>query len=457
MQHTTHFTSIVALGLTLGACASVVERRTVGDLNRTERELEPLTEPSDQESAPATTLDGSRPGYLAYAFASSPALRASFEEWRAATYRPRQERRLPEPTITYAGFIRSVETRVGPQLHKLGAMQWFPWPTKLTAGAKAAAHEAEAAQRRFEAHALEVAARVSRAYWKLWHIHERRKLETERVAILEGLTAQVGVRVEVGGASISDHSQVSLSLSRARDKLAGLDDLQIMAEAELRRAIGAPATLNTPMAADAPAAGEPEAGAASLRVEAEKHPRAEAMAAMARGSDERVRKARSQRFPSLGVGVDWIITGDALDPSMPDSGKDPVIAMAAVKVPLWQRSYGAAMDEARAHGDAHRARELDIRRGLASQVDAVLARIHDTHRRIRLHDTTLVPQAESALESVQGSYQTGRAGVASLLMAEKDLIELWLGRLKAQTEHAIAWSDLEAIVGHSMEVKVDKP
>ena len=40
---------------------------------------------------------------------------------------------FPELVLTYGGFIRSVETRVGPQRHRLGAMQWFPWPTRLNA------------------------------------------------------------------------------------------------------------------------------------------------------------------------------------------------------------------------------------------------------------------------------------------------------------------------------------
>ena len=106
------------------------------------------------ESEPA--IDGSLGSYLAYALARSPELRASFERWRAATMKISRARRIPEPVIKYSYFVRSVETRVGPQNHKLSLMQSFPWPTALSAGADAASGTARAVQRRFDAQALAV-------------------------------------------------------------------------------------------------------------------------------------------------------------------------------------------------------------------------------------------------------------------------------------------------------------
>ena len=114
---------------------------------------------SEADATPQTTvLDGTLPAYLAYAYAHNPALRASFEEWRASTHVAPQVRRLPEPQLTFAGFVRPVETRVGPQRAKLGLMQWFPWPSRLTAASAAADQAALASQRRFEAHATDIAA-----------------------------------------------------------------------------------------------------------------------------------------------------------------------------------------------------------------------------------------------------------------------------------------------------------
>ena len=77
-------------------------------------------------------------GYVATALERHPQIRAAFERWRASVYRISEARRWPEPTISFRYFVRSVETRVGPQQARFGVQQAFPWPTKLTAGADAA-------------------------------------------------------------------------------------------------------------------------------------------------------------------------------------------------------------------------------------------------------------------------------------------------------------------------------
>ena len=143
----------MALGILAATAATIVAQE----------EAPPETEP---------TLDGRLSSYLAFALARSPELRASFERWRAATMRISRARRIPEPIIKYSYFVRAVETRVGPQNHKLSLMQSFPWPTALSAGADAASSKARAAQRRFDGEVLQVQRAVADAYWRLWLVHE---------------------------------------------------------------------------------------------------------------------------------------------------------------------------------------------------------------------------------------------------------------------------------------------
>ncbi len=97
-----------SLAVSLSACAPN-SPHLARDLESVEATLSEPVSPKDIAD-PAADFDGTLGGYLAYAYAHSPALRASFETWRAATFRPDQERRLPEPTISYAVFVRSVET-----------------------------------------------------------------------------------------------------------------------------------------------------------------------------------------------------------------------------------------------------------------------------------------------------------------------------------------------------------
>ena len=412
--------------------------------------------PSDTRAAGDVDLvDGSLANYIAYAFAHSPELRASFEEWQSAAERPQQARKLPEPTITYTGFVRSVETRVGPQRHKLGAMQWFPWPTQLSAASRAATARSESFQRRFQAHALQIAATVSREYWEVWFIERHREVLTDLVALLRDLSAQVRARVVTGTSDLAGLAQVDLRALRLDDVLAGVDDRERAARAELVRVLGAPVTAVTPVSKAEPTAGSPPESPVVLIAAAKRHPRVQATRLMSRSYVEQERRARARRYPSAGLGVDWVITGPAMDPTMADSGKDAVMAMAAVRVPLWQGAYGAAEREASAKRRAYDARVRAVTDAAAADVHKLLARIDDLTRRVALYETTLIPQAETVFVATQGSYQVGRAAIADLLLAERDLLELSVARYRALADFAITWAALESTVGHQL-VKIDK-
>ena len=402
-----------------------------------------------QDEAPPEaepTLDGSLNSYMAFALARSPELRASFERWRAATMRISRARRIPEPIIKYSYFVRSVETRVGPQNHKLSLMQSFPWPTALSAGADAASAAARAAQRRFDAEVLEVKQAVADAYWRLWLLHEDHRLKNEHDLVLETLAGSVRGRVRTGDASLADLNQVDLGIARHHDHHGAHREAERVAQAELLRAIGAASRDENLMATDTPFEGLPADGDQALHRDARQHPRIEAAELMASSSESQVRAEAADRAPSLLAGLDWIVTGKA-PTVLGQSGQDAVIVTAGLSVPLWGPNYRDAMGAARAEGAAHLADRDAALYAADAQLEAAMSAVRDAQRRIDLYRNTLIPQAETTFQSVLGGYQSGRSTVASALLAQKDLLELQLELALSRAHHARAWAVLETVVG----------
>ncbi len=447
----------LALAL-LAACGSQVEKQSRADLDRVYAQLGPETV---ADSAAAATQPeaiaslGTLRSYVASAFANSPELRASYEEWRAALERPAQARMLPELVLTYGGFIRAVETRVGPQKHRVAALQWFPWPTKLSAGADAAGYAALSAQQHFEAHALDLAAQVARAYWRLWFIQKNKLVQRDQRNVLRSFSNQVRARLQGGEAGLSDLAQVDLSISRISDVIAGLDEAERRAAAELVRVIGASPGTPTPIRPelDPLPALLPKQPETELKQAAVEHPRVVAMASMSESANQRARAVKGTRAPSFGLGLDWIITGDGPDPAIPDSGQDAVVGVVALKVPVSGGAYRAAEREARAESDAYRARERAARDRAVAEVEQTLADLRNAVRRVRLYESTLLPQAETTYSSTLDGYQSGRSSLAEVLMAERDLLELALGLFEAHATYGVVWAELERVVGRPLSTR----
>ncbi len=419
------------------------ERRVPGTAVHTR----PASTPS---SKPPTS--GELSGYLAYALQNSPETRAAFEQWRAARYRISLATRLPEPNISFGYYLRSVETRVGPQRYKIGVTQTFPWPEKLTAGEDAASEQAKAAALVVDTTALEIARKVANAYWALWLINEEYRLMSGHDLVLETLTGAVRGRLQTGTASLADLNQVTLNIARHHDHQGKHQEAARKASALLREAMGAQVRGEVLVPSDSPDSGLPKLSEEKLAEMSSLHPHIERFSHLAASATHRARSQRADRFPRFSVGLGLIGTGEAAS-SVADSGKDALIISAGLSVPLWAGSYSDAQQAELAIANSKEAMAEASRRGAEAMLVATLSDTRDAQRRIDLYRNTLLPQAETTLQAVLGGYQIGNSTVAAVILAQRDLVELQLEHAGARVDRATSWATLEYLVGARLEVE----
>ena len=418
-----------------------------------EADLRPVGERFDDGEAERPLPEGRLEGYLAYAMARSPALRASYGRWRAAVAQVGVADALPAPVLSYGLFVRQVETRVGPQRHRFGLRQRLPWPEALSTSSDVAAAGARAAQRRFEAQALVLQREVGESWWRLWAIARRREVRREQLALLRQLAESARGRLEVGAASVSEVNRIDLSVSRLADALDALTEAERAASARLAAAIGAPAGSATPIEEEPFVALLPDEEERALVAAVLGHPAVLEQEMFAEQSAARRRRAEADRYPDLTVGVDYIETGEREDADPADNGKDPVLATVSVELPIWFEDYAAAEQSAAASREARLAQRGAALDAIRVEVLDAMATLRDSERRVRLYRDTLIPQAETTWLAVLGDYETGRATVTGALMAFQELLELRLSLVEAQADHARSWVRLESAVGRPVRAK----
>lgn len=439
----------------LASCASQFESRNQRALSAAEAHVAPAAATTDGSGRPAAEVssefEGSLSGYLAFALQESPDVHAALQDWKAATAHIPQTRRLPDPIVKYGYFIKPIQTRTGPQQQKIGIAQAFPWPTKLSAAADAAALAAESAGKRFEAATLDVSSRVSAAYWRLWQIRRSRIVFEEQLTLVAQLSSVVRGQMTVGKATLADLGQVDLRVTRLSDRIATLAAEEESAAALLVAAVGAPEHTATPTAVDPPAVTPISEDDAALGKAVRENPAIAALSLMAEAKGEAERSAAAERLPSFNLSVDYTIVGSKGAPDDPQDGDDALLAMVGIAVPIWFGVYGAKEDEARAQGRAFQARANAAKNRALGALGVQLSTLRDAERRISLFETTLIPQADTVYLSVLGAFQIGRSTIVSSLMAQRDLLDLQLGLIKAQAGYAVAWARLEQLVGRPLK------
>ena len=137
-------------------------------------------------------------------------------------------------------------------------------------------------------------------------------------------------------------------------------------------------------------------------------------------------------------------------PGVAGSGRDAIIVGAGVRLPLWQGSYSEGIQAAQAESRAQRAERRALVERAEAELAATLANLRDATRRVELYRVTLVPQAETAYESVLGAYTVGQGAIAQALLSQRDLLELRIELERARADHARTWARLEELTAREL-------
>jgi len=425
----------------MSSCATTAERAAIDDV----RALSIVTADAP---APDAKID-SFEDLLAAAALASPALRAAYYDAEAEARGIEAARRWPEPTVSYAYFIQSVETRVGPQQHRISASQMLPWPTKLSRAADARAAKVQVLRRRFEARRAQVLAKVRLPWAELAYLDAAKSVVADEVSILGEVEQTVRIRLEAGAASYETLVQVELRRAELTERLHSLDDRQHALRARVRALAGlsrdvllpTPKTSTATWVVPAPGALEsalddnPELAVATARIEA---------------AEAQIEAASAKRMPDFSLGLTWIVVGDAVNPAAADSGKDAVILGAGVKLPIALGAYGAEESAAEARREAAVARREQVAADARAKAEALVRQIRIANRRTQLWGTELIPGASSALRSALTGFSAGRATFVDVLEIERQLLRYRLGMARACADRDRAVAQLELLIGKEL-------
>jgi outer membrane protein TolC len=396
---------------------------------------------------PVLTEDSALSDYLAYAALNNPGLEAAFNRWKAALERVPQVRSLPDPRFNYAYFIREVETRVGPQQHKLGVAQAFPWFGKLELRGDVALEAANAERQRYEAAKLKLFYRVKRAYYECYYVGRAIAITDENVQLLRYLEAVARTKYKAGAPTHAAVIKVQVELGKLEDQLRALRDVIGPVVAELNAALNRRSDAAQPLPAAIP---EEEVEFTDQQLYSslkERNPELKTIDSVAAKEKAAADLARKDYFPDITVGLDYVDTDSALMPGTEDSGKDPVVGMISVNLPIWRDKYRAAEREARARYDASLKERSDRENSLMATLEMALYGFRDAERKIDLYRDTLLPKAKQSLKVTQQAYEAGTADFLDLIDAQRALLEFELSYERALANRAQRLAEIEMLVG----------
>lgn len=380
--------------------------------------------------------------YFKIAAENNPGLLSQYKEFEAALQKVPQVSTLPDPSVSFGYFISPVETRVGPQKARFSLTQMFPWFGTLKAQGDAATLMAEAKYQSFLDAKNKLYFDVSAAYFPLYELKEWIKIEENNIAILESYKTISNSKFKNGNGTLVDVLRVDIMLKEAKTNLAILNKKESPLKAAFNKLLNR-VEMQPVVIADSIVV-EPVLLDYNKDALAIDHPLLNSIDLKTKASEASERAAIKQGYPKLGLGLDYVMVGERTDMTLVDNGKDVLMPMLTVTLPIFRGKYKAAVKEAQLMQESYSFQKKEIENSLNSNYEMALFDIRQQTDLVSLFDEQ-IEESKQALNLLYTAYGNSGKDFEEVLRMQQQLLKYDKLKITAQSQYRIAMAKLDYI------------
>ncbi len=365
--------------------------------------------------------------YLTEALENNPDIQAFELRYETAKEKVEEVGVLPETQFSVGYFASEPETRTGPQQYKLSVQQMIPWFGTITARENYASSLADAQYVEIATAQRQLLLNVAENYYRLYAIRAKQRVLEENIDLLEAYEQLALTSLEVNQASSVDVLRLQMRQNQLRERFENFDE-EFKAEQATFNAL-----LNTrPGAAvevyDSLAV--PQEDPVQLPEVPQVHPELLRFDKLYESVGEAEKMNRKEALPDLGFGLDYVSVGEATAMEAPDSGKDILMPMVSITVPIFGNKYKSVTRQ-----NELKQRELNAQREnrhneLVSRLEAAVS--NRAEARISYRTQLLnIEQANDAEEILRRNYETGTIDFNDVLDVQELQLNFELNLIEA--------------------------
>lgn len=382
--------------------------------------------------------------YIAQAEENNPGLKAKLEEFEAAMQKIPQVSSLPDPTFSVSAFGQMVETRVGQQMARLSLSQMFPWFGTLAAQKNAAALAAEAKYQSYLDARNELRFRVRSAYYPLFELEEKIRLQKENLNILSTYKTLATTKFQNGSGKLADALRVDIMTSDLETEIEILESrkkpLLVAFNTLLNRAVDDEIITegNTQLTAlrsftlDSVLTNNPKLEEIEQRIAA-----AQAQEAV----------AVKQGLPKMGLGFEYIVTTKRPGMDFQDNGKDAYMPMLTVSLPVYRKKYRAAVNESRHMQQSFTEMKREVENRLTTQYETALFERDKANSEYNLFEQQ-IGKTKQIIELLLSGYGNSGTDFEEILRMQQMLLKYEVSKISSIREYFIAEAKLLYLVAN---------
>ncbi|HET6557449.1 MAG TPA: TolC family protein [Prolixibacteraceae bacterium] len=445
--------------------------------------------------------------YLEIAAKNNPTVRQKFTEYKAALQKVPQAGSLSDPQLDLGVFLTPMELMGGNQVAEIQLMQMFPWFGTLKNAKDEMSLMAQARYESFRDAKLQVFFDLQQTWYELYKIRQSIRSSEKNLSILRTLERLSFVRFKaassasgtvlpsgnsipsnasqgasagggmqgMGGSSatntpkspatsyssmtgsamassgssgLADIYRIQMEIAELENNISLLDNQQNTIAARfnsyLNRPVQLPVALPDTLLAD------------SLNIPLEtvsdsmlaNNPMLTMLNLEQQSLEERKEMVKRMGYPMIGLGLNYSLIDKAPMSTSEMNGRDMVMPMMTVTLPIYRKKYKAMQEEAELMKTATSQGMEATANALESEYYEALQNYQDARRRITLY-TQQNQLANQSLNILMKSFSSSGAGLTDLLGIRRQTLDYELRKVGAVADFNTAVAKLNRLMAYS--------
>ncbi|KVV16285.1 TolC family protein [Flavobacterium sp. TAB 87] len=267
---------------------------------------------------------------------NNPELKAKYKEFEASLQKVTQVSALPDPSLTMEYLV----SPASPENMRLTLSQMFPWFGTLKAQKNASTLLAESKYQAFLNSKSQLFYQVATVYYPLYELNKMKNIEQENIKILESYKNIANAKFQNGTTGLVDVLRVDIMIKESQTNLEILNKQEPALKSWLNSILNRKYDEKIEMVQELNVIELP----LGYRKESiATNPLLQELELKKRASEVGIEIARKQGLPNFGIGVEYVFMGSGMN----NEGKDMIMPMLTVSLPIFRKKYNAAVSEAK--------------------------------------------------------------------------------------------------------------
>ena len=385
----------------------------------------------------------SLPEFLKIAEENSSELQSLTYTYQTALEKVNEVGSLPNTTISAGYFLQEAETRVGAQKAKLSASQMLPWFGTFNAKKESAAFNAKAQLNTVELAKRTLFLNVKSAYYSLLELNQKKAVLNENIILLKTFERIALRELENNKATLVDVLKIQIEQNELDNKLNTLvttfESKKRTFNILLNRNENTAISLNDSIMLNADLYN---------KLELNDNPQLLALENKQLAVAKMEISNKKESLPSIGVGLDYIFVDNRPVDHLSDNGKDIIMPMVSVSVPLFSKKYSSKQKQLLLTKKAIESSKTTKQNELNSQFETALNMLTNSKASIEMLNNN-IEKTQKAQNVLLKSYQVGKINFEQLLEIQQLQLQFQLKKIETEKEYALQKAQLEFLTSNN--------